>query len=145
METQAKFPFLIHIYNEDYGDFYFVNSDTDIVYDSHTYRSAFFSVSRGEKTQTSIGNATLTMSALPDDYGNNWIERIRNTQKRSILEFVAGIQVDGSIEPLEILGFTLTSVSWTETTITWSMEFDDSMKILIPCDICGMNITPGCA
>lgn len=145
MQTQAEFPFLIHIYNEDFGNFYFVNSDSSITFGNHTYQPALFTIEAGEKTETSIGNATLNISALPDANGTNWIERIRNTQKRSTVRFVGTIVNNNEVEPLWDMKYTLTQATWNELTISWTMEYDTNMQILIPCDIADANTTAGCA
>lgn len=144
--TRANFPYLIHLYNEDYGDFYYANTDRDIEYDGHTYVSCLFSVLPPQKTNTSISNTKLTLSAIDQ----TWIVKIRNTQKRSKVDFVALIGYYGNegqyeIEPLSDSTFTLTDVSWDDVSITWTMIFDDRMDIRVPCDIGGSQNCPGCA
>ena len=149
METQARFPYLIHIHNDDYGDFYYANSSTAIRYGGVTYSPSWFRFSPPERSESSIGSASITISALPDEQGSSWIEKIRGTQRRSVIDIVALIVYDDSgtavCEAVESMRFELTGASWNDETITWQMVFDDNMNILVPCDICTASVTPGCA
>lgn len=149
MEAQARFPYLIHISNEDYGDFYYANFSKSITFNNQTYSPSWFEFNPPERTESSIGNASITISALPDSYGNSWIEKIRGTQNRSTIEIVGAIVYNEDdeieVEATENMTFTLTSVSWNDATITWQMIFDDDMNIKIPCDLCTSTVTPGCA
>lgn len=145
-ETRARFPYLIHIHNDDYGDFWYANSDKSIDFEGHTYQSACFSLTPPERTTTGISNATLTISAINQE----WIYKIRQTQKRSSMEFIAAMVYDSAktgdviCEPIEENRFTLTSASWNEENITWEAVFDDTMSIQVPCDDGSAQTTPGC-
>lgn len=140
-ERTATFPYLIHVHNDDLGDFYFANYYKDVTYNGKTYLKSSFQIDPPDKTQSNIGNATLTISVADQV----WIEKIRNTQKRSTIEFVAVIiYEDDSIEPIEENQFVLTSASWDESVLTWQMIFDENMDILTPCDIIGGLNCAGC-
>lgn len=145
MESHARFPFFIEIKNDDFGTFRYVNADTNKILDGQEYTAAWFSVSPPERNESSISNAKLTISAIDQE----WVSKIRQTQKRSSVRFIACIQYDSGgtevIEPMEDTSFTLTSVSWDDISITWDMIFDDNMNIMVPCDIAGSLNIPGCA
>lgn len=137
METQAKFPYLIEITTPDGEVYRYANSDEDIEYEengvSNTYESAYFKVTPPEKTTTGFKDARLTISAI-DQF---WIEKIRSTNKRSKIRFLAVIVYeengDKYVEPTEDVTMTLTNATWNETAIEWTMKYDDSMDILMPC------------
>lgn len=149
MEARAKFPYLIHIYNEDYGDFFYANCDEEIEFENETYVPAWFEFSPPERKESSIGNSSITISALPDEQNGSWIEKIRGTQARSTAEVVGVIVYDNDgemeVEECERYVFTLTNARWNELSITWDMIFDEDMNILIPCGVCSSTVTPGCA
>ena len=142
MQTRAKFPFLVHIHNDDLGDYRYINSDTNETFEGKVYEAGYFYIDPAEQTESSIGNARLTISAVD----RTWIEKIRTTQKRSTIRFIAAIVYteDGTkkIEPIEDNAFELTSAQWNDDVITWTMIFDDKMNILIPCDTIGANTFP---
>lgn len=140
-EGTSSFPYLIHVHNDDLGDFYYCNYWKDITYEGKVYKASSFQIDPPEKTQSKIGNATFSFSIADQA----WIEKIRSTQKRSTIEFVAVIVYENdTIEPIEDNIFTLTSARWNESTLTWDMIFDENMDILIPCDIMNGLNTPGC-
>lgn len=143
--TRARFPYLIHIYNEDFGDFYYCNCNEDIVYGGHTYTASVFEITPPERTDSSIGNAMLRISSVD----MQWIRKIRNTQKRSRISFVASIEYysgnQKAIEAVEENEYTLVKASWDGSTmIQWEMIFDEDMDILCPPDIAGPGNIPGC-
>ena len=146
METYAKFPYLIEVSHEDYGTLRFANCDKDIVYNGETYVASFFSVNPPDRTNSGITDGTLTISAIDQV----WINRIRNTQKRTKLKFLACIvydeqnQIEG-IETIEELDFVLTKCQWNDTVIQWTMVFDEDMDLVIPCDVASPQKTPGIA
>jgi hypothetical protein len=143
--TQAQFPFLIEITHEDMGPFYYANADEDIDYDGKTYLSAVFSLQPPDRDGSKIGDAQLTISAVDQQ----WILKIRSTQKPAKLRFIAAMvcQKDGSvwIEPIEENAFTLRAASWNETAIVWNLVFDENMAILLPAEDCTVLTCPGCA
>lgn len=136
-QMHAMFPYLIKIEHDDYGTFYYANTDSDITYDSHTYTACCFSIQPPDKTESKIGDAKLNFSAI---YNNReWVKKIRNTVKRGTITLVASIiytagnVVDG-LEPIYDTEFKLTDVSWDESTLSWTMKFDEGMDIVMPCD-----------
>ena len=145
METSARFPFFIEIIHPELGTFRYVNADEAKTFDSETYEPALFSVTPPETTETSIGNAMLSISSVDQ----TWIEKIRSVQDRFSVRFVAALEYDDdgteTIEPLEDNEFTLTEASWTDLTITWTMVFEDAFNILVPCDIATSQKVSGCA
>ena len=148
METMAKFPYLIHItrysLNEQREDLYFANSDTDVIYDGHTYKAGFFVIDPPEKNDAGISNAKITISAVDQE----WIVKLRDTQKRATIEFLAVIQYaipQQPIEPIEVMEFELTNADWTDTTVQWTMVFDEGMDIQIPPQECTSTICAGVA
>ena len=143
--TRARFPYLIHIYNEDLGDFYYCNCDKDMEYDGHSYTAGVFEITPPERTDTSIGNAMLRISSVD----MQWIRKIRQTQKRSRISFVASIEYYDNgqkiIEPVEDNEYTLVKATWDGgTMIQWEMIFDEDMDINCPPDIAGPMNCAGC-
>lgn len=146
METYAKFPYLIEVFHEDYGTFRFANCDKDIVYNGETYFASVFSVNPPDRTDSGITDGSLVLSAIDQV----WTERIRNTQKRARVKFLACIVYDeqnviDGIETIEELDFVLTKCQWDDTAIQWTMVFDEDMKLVIPCDVASPQKTPGIA
>ncbi len=144
--TAAKFPYLIKITHPDYpAGIFYANASEDITYDGNIYNRATFSIQPPDRDGSKIGDATLTISAIDQV----WIEKIRNTQIPAKLEFIAALVYEegaiSGIEPLEQNSFTLRSVSWNETTITWQMSFDENMAVNVPIDECNAMTCPGCA
>jgi hypothetical protein len=143
--TQAKFPYLIEITDVEGGPFHYANSDQDIDYDNQTYLSAVFSIKPPDRDGSKIGDAQLTISAVDQQ----WIQKIRSTQKPAKLHFIAAIvyKEDGTLhtEKLDENSFTLRMASWNEIAITWNMVFDENMAILLPAEDCTVLTCPGCA
>lgn len=145
--TSAFFPYLIEITHEDYGTFRYANttvSDT-IMFEGEAYSPASFSIDPPSQTNTGISNATLTMSAVDQE----WIVKIRSTDKKAsarLIEAVCMFNDDGEIEveSAESLPFTLAKASWDGVKITWDMEFDDVMGIQVPLDVATKATVPGC-
>jgi len=142
-DRTIKLPYLIKIthYKPSGTSYYFfANSSESITYNGDIYNSAVFSIQPPERDGSKIGNATLTICVIDQQ----WIERIRETQIPAKLEFIAVIVGEG-IEPLEENSFTLRNASWNEISITWEMIFDENMAIIVPSDRCNAMTTPGCA
>jgi len=147
METRAKFPYLIEITDPEGNIYRYANSDTDIEYEengvTNTFTAGYFKITPPEKTQTGFKDAKLTISALDQV----WIEKIRSTQKRSTVRFLAVImyEEDGNkyAEPTEDVTMSLTNATWNDTTIEWNMKFDDSLDLLIPCNKATSFTYPG--
>jgi hypothetical protein len=141
MKTRAKFPYLIEIVNSDLGTFRYANCSRDVPFEDNTYTAGLFSITPPEQTSTSISNAKLTLSCVDQ----TWIKKIRSTQNRSTMRFIASILYDGTCEALEDNTFTLTIAEWDESNISWTMVFDDNMNILVPPDIASSQNTPASA
>lgn len=140
METQALFPYLIEVTigNEIYR---YANTDSNLFFEGYTYTASYFKLTPPERTKDSIKDATITISAIDGE----WIAKIRSTQTRSTIRFIACIQYDKNnnqiIERIDEIEFKLTNVSWNDSTIQWTMKFDDLLDIRMPCakfdeDIC---------
>lgn len=153
METRAKFPFLIEIkyystngnLTDDNGDKYsiyrYANSDNDIVFNENTYYASYFEIELPQETTNGVSDAKITISAIDQ----SWIQKIRETGKRSQIKFIAVIMFDSTIEPIEEMDFELTSVTWNDVSIQWTMEFDNLMDIQIPIETIDERICPALA
>ena len=157
--TMAKFPYLIeitYVYNDDTEEqphrdiLRYANSDEDIDYTetvdgqsvTHTFSAGYFSLKLPQVTQSGFSDAKLTISAI--DY--SWIEKIRASQKRSKIRFIAVIDYDNngnrSVEPIEDMEFVLTNATSDGTSIQWTMKFDDLMEIQVPYEECDDRVCP---
>lgn len=143
--TQSMFPYLIEIYHEDLGTFYYVNAEDDVEWQDKLFKSACFSIQPPEYNSTGLTNATLTMTAIDQE----WIMKIRSTQKRAKIRFLAVIvnleNKEKEIEVLEDIEFTLTNVSWNEIAITWTMEVEQTILLQAPIHTLDATTCPGCA
>lgn len=151
-QVHASFPYLIEITYDDYGTFRYANSDDDLEFDGNTYTACTFSVAPPDKTESKIGDGSLTFSAI---YNNReWIKKIRGTSKRGKIRVVGAIlyadnySVDG-IEAIYDTEYTLSDASWSEdasrneSELTFKMKFDDGMDIVMPCDTIDELTCPG--
>ena len=145
MEIQAKFPYLIEVtYNKNDGTsevLRYANTDEDVTFEGHTFSAGFFKVSLPEQTTSGFTDASITISAVDQE----WVNKIRSSNVRSTIRFVATIEhyENGtSIEPIEDMEFVLTNASLNETTIQWTMKFDDLFDIQVPYDECNDRVCP---
>ena len=150
MEVQAKFPYLVeitYIYNDDteqnpHRDILrYANSDDDIVFEGNTYSAGFFKMTLPESTSSGFSDASITISAIDQ----TWIEKIRSSERRSIIRFIATIEhYDNQtvVEPIEEMEFTLSNAQVEETTIKCTLKFDDISDIKVPYDICNDRVCP---
>lgn len=146
METHAKFPYLIkveYIKNDNTSEFfYYANSDTDIEFRGNTYLASVFSIQPPEKKADSISNAKLIISAIDQ----TWIQRIRESDKRSKVTFIATIEYEDNgslaVESIEEEEFELSVSQWNETEISFNMEFDPLADIQCPIDEINIFNTP---
>ena len=157
--TRAKFPYLVEItyrYNDDTEEnphrdiLRYANSDEDIQFTelidgeevTNTFSAGYFKMSLPQKTSSGFSDAKITISAI--DY--SWIERIRNSNKRSLIRFVAVIDYDNNgsrfVEPIEDMEFILTNATSDGTAIQWTMKFDDKMDVQIPFEECDDLVCP---
>ena len=148
-EIQAKFPYLIEVtYNKNDGTsevLRYANTDEDVVYNDNgtekTFTAGFFRLSLPEKTTSGFTDASITISAIDQE----WVNKIRSSNKRSTIRFIATIEhyENGTtIEPIEDMEFTLTNATVSETTIQWTMKFDDKFDIQVPYDECNDRVCP---
>lgn len=133
-----------HIANDGTETIYrYANADKPVTYNDEVYESAVFKITPPETTSTKIGNATLTISAVDQQ----WIEKIRKTKKRAFIKFVAIIQYADNeemvAEPIFDNDFVLTNASWDDISITWNMVFDDKWDIKVPSHLCDSINCPG--
>ena len=144
--TRAKFPYLIEItykHNDDTEEvFRYANSDDDITFEGHTFYAGYFTMQLPERTTSGFTDAKISISAI--DY--TWIERIRSSNKRSKIRFVAVIEYEENntqtIEPIEDMEFILTDATTDGVAIQWNMKFDDIMEIQVPYEDCNDRVCP---
>lgn len=146
----AMFPYFIEIENEDLGTFRYVNADNDMEWNGNTYEACFFSIQPPDKTETKVGDGTLTFSGIYNS--GEWIRKIRSTCKRGTVRIVAAIiYTDGNIvdgiEPIYDTDFILSDASWDAESreIKIVFKFDEGMDINMPCDTLDEIICPGVA
>ena len=143
-DVPASFPFLIEIWkpSEPSNIERYVNASEDKTFEEHTFTASYFTVQPPEKTESGVKDATITLSTIDQ----TWIEKVRTTQERYKIRFVAVIDYDDdgteSIEALDDITFTLTNATWAETTIQFSMKFDEGMNINVPCQKLDQFIAP---
>lgn len=130
MESRAKFPYLIDIkYNGH--NYYFVNADTNVTFNGHTYLASWFNLTPSEKNQNGFSDARITISSVD----GVWIQRIRESNEKAKVTFTATIQYldDGSfvVEPIESMEFVLQNAKWNRTTIEWTLKFDELMDLKV--------------
>lgn len=149
--TRAKFPYLIeitYIYNDDteanpHRDILrYVNADNDVTFENNTFSAGYFSVKPPQKTQKGFTDASISISAIDQ----TWIERVRSTNKRAKIRFVATISyVENStevIEPIEDMEFTLTNASTDGAVLNFTMKFDELLDIKVPYEECNDRVCP---
>jgi len=141
--TSAEFPFLIEITHPTYGVMRFVNRDEDVLFEGNVFTGSCFEVSPPKKEGGDIIGAYLSIT----DIDQAWIAKIRSTQQRATIRFIAAfLYEDGSlnIEALEDLEFQLVGATWGDTgQINWTMVFDTTLDINIPCDSATFSKVPG--
>ena len=134
-DVPASFPFLIEVWkpSDPTNIERYVNASEDKVYDEHTFTASSFKVQPPEKTESGIKDAQITISTIDQ----TWIEKVRNTNERYKVRFLAVIDYDDdgteTIEPFDDITFTLTNATWQETTIQFTMKYDEGMSINVPC------------
>lgn len=138
LDTQAKFPYLVEITYYDNNKtaevMRYANCEENITFEGNVYQASLFSLSPPEIKQDSIGNASITISAIDQ----KWVERIRNTKYRAEIRFIAVIVYDDNgerqVENMEDYNFILTSAEWDDVAIKWTMVFDEGFSLIMPCD-----------
>jgi hypothetical protein len=141
--TAASFPCLIEITSGNDPKMFYTNASENITFEGNVYNAATFSIQPPDRDGSTIGDATLTISAIDQV----WPEKIRGTQKPAKLRFIAVIVYrEGNIagiERLEENSFTLRTANWNRTSVTWAMHFDENMAVIVPAEKCNAQTTPG--
>ena len=143
-DVPASFPFLIEIWkpSDPTNIERFVNADSDKEFEGNTFTASYFVVQPPERTENGVKDATITLSTID----LSWIERVRTTQERYKIRFVAVIDYDDDgteeIEALDDITFELINATWAETTIQFTMKFDEGMNINIPCQRLNQFVCP---
>ena len=143
-DIPASFPFLIEVWkpSEPTEIERYVNASEDKEYENHTFTASSFKVQPPERNESGVKDATITISTIDQ----SWIEKVRTSNERYKIRFLAVIDYDDdgteTIEPLDDIVFTLTNASWQETTIQFTMKFDDGMEINVPCQKLDQFVCP---
>lgn len=142
METRALFPYLIEI-TVDNEVFRYVNLDEDVTFENHIFTASFFKITPPERTQSSIKDASITISAIDGE----WIYKIRNTNNQAKIRFVGCIIYEENneryIDKIDDVTLKLTEASWNDTTITWKMQYDNLLNVNYPFVRLTNEIAPG--
>lgn len=145
MQSDALVPYLIEIDSPDFGMFRYTNIDSAVTFEGHVFTPAYFEISPPEKTEGTIGNAKISISAVNQE----WIIRIRDGDGQSKLRLIhCLVYEDGGqikVEGIEDTDFSLTNADWGDDTISWDMEYDDVMQVMVPCDVADSLNMAGCA
>lgn len=143
-DVPASFPYLIEVWlpSDPTNIERYVNASEDKVFEGHTFTASYFSVQPPEKTETGIKDATITISTVDQ----TWIEKVRSTQERYKIRFVAVVDYDDDgteeIVSLDDITFNLINATWQETTIQFTMKFDEGMNVNIPCQRLDQFVAP---
>lgn len=149
-QTQARFPYLIKIMYYTNGSdtpqiFRFVNADNNVTFNNEVYEASCFSIEPPQQKNDGFTDAKISISAIDQE----WIAKIRETQKRAKVLFMATIQYEqnGStkIEAINEMEFTLTNATWNDTAIQWTMKFDDLLDVIVPMETITTSICPALA
>lgn len=143
--TTSFFPYLLEIYHPNYGTFRYANTSgiEGVTFEGNFYQSASFDIQPPEHTNTGVSNASLTLSAIDQE----WIIKIRETHTKATAKLIEAICIIGEngieVESAESISFSLTQVQWNDLQITWTLVFDDSMDISVPIDVATQATVPG--
>lgn len=142
-DVPASFPFLIEIWkpSDPSNIERYVNASEDKEFEEHVFTASSFSIQPPEKTESGVKDATISISTIDQ----TWIEKVRTTQERYKIRFVAVIDYEDEeevIEPLDDIIFTLTNATWAETTLQFTMKFDEGMSINVPCQKLDQFVAP---
>ena len=145
MEVQAKFPYLLEVtYYDNQGNseiYRYVNSDEDKTFEGNTYSAGFFKLSLPERNSSGFSDASITFSAIDQE----WVQKIRSTNQRCKVRFVAVIEYysgQETIEPIEDMEFILTNAIVKESVIQFTIKFDDLLDLKVPYDECNDRVCP---
>lgn len=149
-ESTSSYPYLIkikHIHDNVEEVFRIVKYFENVTLNGEIFTACDFNFTPPEQTQDGIKDANLSVS----DIDQVWTERVRDAKPydKIQVDFVACIIFDtnGNVNISEIEEFTFNckSVEFNGITMNMSLEFDDRMNILIPCDIADSIKCAGCA
>lgn len=145
--VDAQFIVLADVYHEDVGHFYYNDSDEDIDYiDIKWERNPTMTVVRPEVTSTGVGNGSLSLSTVDQE----WIARVRNLnavpgKERFRCRLIGLMKYDGITELLYDEEYVLNEASWNDSTLQFNMIYDDNWGINIPVVTCNSLIAYGVA
>ena len=143
-DVPASFPYLIEVWKPSDPTHIerYVNASVDKEFEGNTFTASYFTIQPPEKTESGIKDATITISTIDQ----TWIEKVRGTQERYKCRFVAVIDYDDdgteTIEALDDITFTLVNATWAETTLQFTMKFDEGMSINVPCQKLDQFVAP---
>ena len=143
-DVPASFPFLIEIWkpSDPTNIERYVNASEDKEFEEHTFTASSFSIQPPQKTESGVKDAQITISTIDQE----WIVKVRTTQERYKCRFVAVVDYDDdgteTIEALDDITFTLTNATWQETTMQFTMKFDEGMRINVPCQRLDQFVCP---
>ena len=143
-DVPASFPFLIEVWkpSDPTNIERYVNALEDKEFEGNTFTASSFKVQPPQKTESGIKDATITISTIDQE----WIVKVRTSSERYKCRFVAVIDYDDdgteTIEALDDITFTLTNATWQETTMQFTMKFDEGMSINVPCQRLDQFIAP---
>ena len=142
----ASFPFLIEIWKssdiqKEHVERY-VNASNDKVFEEHTFTASYFVVQPPERTESGIKDAQIKISTVDE----TWIEKVRTTNERYKIRFIAVIDYDESgtehIDKIDDVTFVLTNASWDEKVLQFTMKFDEGMNVNVPCQKLDQFVCP---
>ena len=147
MESMAKYPYLIKITYEDEENVLhterYVNADEEKTFENEIYQPAFFTVQPPSRDNSTISDGKLVLSTVDQ----TWIAKVRNAPNRMKCQFVACIEYRDDntnyIEDIEKITFTLIKASWDESTLSFTMMFDDRLNLLVPRDVANAQKVAG--
>ena len=136
-EIPSSFPFLVEVWKTSDTEHEeierYVNATEDKEFEGHTFTASSFTVTPPERTENGMKDAQNAFSTIDQ----TWIANVRTAKERYKIRFIAVIdyEEDGTevIEALDDVTFTLVNATWQETTIQFTMKFDDGMAVNMPC------------
>ena len=145
-------PLLLEIYNPDlvWNDnsldqenmYLRVIANTNAVtYQGKRYIPARFEFTMPEEDGKTIGNASLTISAID----SRVVQMLRSIEVASEVTIVAAFAINGTTVqfcPLETLKLKMNGVSYNRTTAQFNLVFKDVLKLNVPRDIATKDRTP---
>ena len=139
----ASFPFLIEVWkpSDPTNIERYVNASEDKTFENHTFTASSFTIQPPEKTESGVKDATITISTIDQ----TWIEKVRTANERYMIRFIAVVDYENGsevIEPIDDITFSLTNATWQESTLQFTMKFDDGMSVNVPCQKLDQFVAP---